>query len=320
MERKVYEQMASSTAGIGGSPPAADILDGLIERVVKPPKDARILEIGRRHRPQPRHAVALRRGRGERARSRRARARQRAARPAGRRSRAARPVDVSGRLATTWSRCSTCSSMSPDDKGSLAAIYERLEARRRAAADRARSTLGCGARTTSPTTITAATASRRSASWREDAGYEIELLSPFNSLLFPPIAAVRFVGKLTGKDDSDDAMPSAPVNKALERSSAWSASLSAGCRCRSGCRWSPFFVDRADRNAVEQDRSFAAQTGSPAGDPFARDRPHVDQPQIVERFARKIVQRRHGPPSLRGGSPDRERSATDRAGTSRPRG
>jgi SAM-dependent methyltransferase len=50
----------------------------------------------------------------------------------------------------------------------------------------------------------------------EDAGYEIELLSPFNSLLFPPIAAVRLIGKLTGKDDSDDAMPSPAVNKALD--------------------------------------------------------------------------------------------------------
>jgi hypothetical protein len=49
-----------------------------------------------------------------------------------------------------------------------------------------------------------------------DAGYAIELLSPFNSLLFPPIAAVRGIGKLTGKDDSDDAMPSPPVNKALD--------------------------------------------------------------------------------------------------------
>jgi SAM-dependent methyltransferase len=50
----------------------------------------------------------------------------------------------------------------------------------------------------------------------QDVGYEIELLSPFNSLLFPPIAAVRFVGKLTGKDDSDDAMPASPVNRALD--------------------------------------------------------------------------------------------------------
>jgi SAM-dependent methyltransferase len=50
----------------------------------------------------------------------------------------------------------------------------------------------------------------------EDAGFAVELLSPFNSLLFPPIAAVRLAGKLTGKDDSDDAMPSAPVNRILD--------------------------------------------------------------------------------------------------------
>ena len=50
----------------------------------------------------------------------------------------------------------------------------------------------------------------------EDAGYSIDLLSPFNSLLFPPIAAVRLFGKLTGKDDSDDAMPSPVVNKVLD--------------------------------------------------------------------------------------------------------
>ncbi len=50
----------------------------------------------------------------------------------------------------------------------------------------------------------------------EDAGYSIDLLSPFNSLLFPPIAAVRLLGKLTGKDDSDDAMPSPVVNKVLD--------------------------------------------------------------------------------------------------------
>jgi SAM-dependent methyltransferase len=49
-----------------------------------------------------------------------------------------------------------------------------------------------------------------------DAGFEIELLSPFNSLLFPPIAAVRAIGKLTGKDDSDDAMPGDLVNKTLD--------------------------------------------------------------------------------------------------------
>jgi SAM-dependent methyltransferase len=38
----------------------------------------------------------------------------------------------------------------------------------------------------------------------------------FNSLLFPVAVAARVAGKLTGKDDSDDSPPPAPVNKALE--------------------------------------------------------------------------------------------------------
>ncbi len=50
-----------------------------------------------------------------------------------------------------------------------------------------------------------------------DAGYEIALLSPFNSLLFPLIATVRAIGKLTGREAANDAMPARPVNTALHR-------------------------------------------------------------------------------------------------------
>ena len=48
-----------------------------------------------------------------------------------------------------------------------------------------------------------------------DAGYEVELLSPFNTMLFPLIAAVRLVNKVRGHDSADDALPSPPVNRAL---------------------------------------------------------------------------------------------------------
>jgi SAM-dependent methyltransferase len=50
-----------------------------------------------------------------------------------------------------------------------------------------------------------------------NAGLKIELISPFNSLLFPVAAAARLVGKLIGKSTSDDQMPSAPVNAMLTR-------------------------------------------------------------------------------------------------------
>ena len=46
-----------------------------------------------------------------------------------------------------------------------------------------------------------------------EAGFGVQLASPFNSLLFPPIAAVRLAGKLTGKESADDAMPSLAVNR-----------------------------------------------------------------------------------------------------------
>ena len=46
-------------------------------------------------------------------------------------------------------------------------------------------------------------------------GYAVELLSPFNTLLFPLIAAARAAGKLTGRETADDAMPSRPVNSVL---------------------------------------------------------------------------------------------------------
>lgn len=49
-----------------------------------------------------------------------------------------------------------------------------------------------------------------------NAGLRHNGLRYFNSLLFPVAVAARVAGKLTGKDDSDDSPPAAPVNKALE--------------------------------------------------------------------------------------------------------
>ena len=49
------------------------------------------------------------------------------------------------------------------------------------------------------------------------AGYAIELLSPFNTILFPLIAAVRAAGKVTGRESADDAMPPKPLNALFQR-------------------------------------------------------------------------------------------------------
>jgi hypothetical protein len=51
----------------------------------------------------------------------------------------------------------------------------------------------------------------------EAAGLRTEMMSWFNSLLFPVAAAARFTGRLTGKEDSDDRMPTAPLNTVFEK-------------------------------------------------------------------------------------------------------
>jgi SAM-dependent methyltransferase len=49
-----------------------------------------------------------------------------------------------------------------------------------------------------------------------DAGLKLDMLSWFNSLLFPAAAAARIAGRIAGNKDSGDALPPAPVNALLE--------------------------------------------------------------------------------------------------------
>jgi SAM-dependent methyltransferase len=49
------------------------------------------------------------------------------------------------------------------------------------------------------------------------AGYRVQLHSFFTPLLFPAIAGARLMGKLRGRESADDALPSPPVNAALEK-------------------------------------------------------------------------------------------------------
>ncbi|MFL6721028.1 MAG: class I SAM-dependent methyltransferase [Sphingomonas sp.] len=48
-------------------------------------------------------------------------------------------------------------------------------------------------------------------------GLEVQLLSSFNTLLYPPIAATRVVGKVTRRQSADDRLPAQPVNWLLDR-------------------------------------------------------------------------------------------------------
>jgi SAM-dependent methyltransferase len=50
----------------------------------------------------------------------------------------------------------------------------------------------------------------------EAAGLKLEMMSWFNSLLFPLAAAARFAGKVRRKEDSDDKLPPRPLNALFE--------------------------------------------------------------------------------------------------------
>ncbi len=50
-----------------------------------------------------------------------------------------------------------------------------------------------------------------------NANLRIDLISHFNTLLFPLIAAARLAGKLLGRESADDSIPPEPVNGILQR-------------------------------------------------------------------------------------------------------
>jgi SAM-dependent methyltransferase len=46
----------------------------------------------------------------------------------------------------------------------------------------------------------------------ESAGLKVDMMTHFNTLLFPLAAGFRLLGKLTGREEADDAQPAAPLN------------------------------------------------------------------------------------------------------------
>ena len=214
MERKVYEQMALLDGQHWWFTARRRILDGVIERVVRPPRDARILELG----AGTGHNLAMlsRFGRVE-ASELDPVARELAAERLGRPVVEAALPDLSMFPKAAYDLIALLDVLEhvTDDRATLEAIRERLKP-------------GGALLLTVPINPWMWSAhdvahhhhrryrKREIRDLAKAAGYEIELLSPFNSLLFPPIAAFRLLGKLRRKDDSDDAMPPAPVNRLLD--------------------------------------------------------------------------------------------------------
>jgi SAM-dependent methyltransferase len=214
MERPSSTEWPSSTAAIGGSSPAADPSE-LIEREVTLPADARILEIG----CGTGHNFEMlgRFGRVDAIEvddAARALSTSRLGRPVGSSPLPALPgiADGSYHLIALLDVLEHIE----EDRASLASIKRKL-------APGGRVLLTVPANQWMWSAHDAAHHHHRRYSKAglrrviEEAGLGIELLSYFNSLLFPVAAAARIAGKLSGKTESDDAMPSPAVNGVLEK-------------------------------------------------------------------------------------------------------
>ena len=215
MDRAVFDRMAELDQQHWWFTARRRILSAVIRRVARPPAGARILELGcgtghnldmlgafgRVEASElDDHARAL-------ATERLGRAVEKVALP-----------DLSKFPADSYDMIALLDVLEhvPDDKGSLAAILTRLKP-------------GGAVLLTVPANPWMWSAhdvahhhhrryrKREIAALARAAGYDIELLSPFNTMLFPLIAGVRLLNKVRGHDSADDALPAPPVNRALDR-------------------------------------------------------------------------------------------------------
>ena len=214
MEAQVFERMAELDSTHWWFVARRNILRSVIERIVRPPIKARILEIG----CGTGHNLAMLGEFGQvEASELDPTARKLSEKRLGRKVEAAALPDLS---------------MFPESQYDLVALLDVLEhvADDRAALAAIRTRLKPGGKLlvtvpANPWMWTAHDAAHhhhrrytRRQLQREllDAGYAIDLLSPFNTILFPLIAAVRAAGKVTGRESADDAMPPGPLNKLFQ--------------------------------------------------------------------------------------------------------
>lgn len=215
MDRAVFDRMAELDQNHWWFTARRRILAAVIERVVRPPKNALILEVGA---GTGHNLDMLSRFGTVEASELDDHARALAERRLGRRVEAAALPDLSMFGEGRFDLAALLDVLEHviDDKGALAAIFSRLKP-------------GGKLLLTVPANPWMWSAhdvahhhhrryrKREIAALARGAGFEIELLSPFNSLLFPLIAAARVAGKLRGHDVADDAMPAAPVNRLLDK-------------------------------------------------------------------------------------------------------
>src|SRR6478672_13728539 len=215
MERAVFDRMAELDQDHWWFLARRRILKRLIERVVRPPEKAKILEVG----CGTGHNLAMLKGFGSlEASELDACARAVANKRLPRKVKSAKLPDLSMFKRNGYDLIALLDVLEhvPDDLASLRAIHMRLKP-------------GGALLLTAPANPWMWSAhdaahhhKRRYTKARLQelflrSGLEVQLLSHFNSLLFPLVAAARVAGKVTGKESADDHLPGDMVNAVLEK-------------------------------------------------------------------------------------------------------
>jgi SAM-dependent methyltransferase len=213
MERAVFDRMAELDQEHWWFLARRRILDQLIERVVRPPVQARVLEVGC---GTGHNLPMLGRFGSVDACELDKSARTLASKRLGRKVKDARLPDLSMFERNGYDMVALLDVLEhvPDDIGSLRAIHRRLKPGGALLLTVPANPWMWSAHDVAHHHFRRYTRAGLSRLFMQ-AGFEVQLLSYFNSLLFPPIAAARLLHKAAGRDSADDALPGAKVNGLL---------------------------------------------------------------------------------------------------------
>ena len=213
MERAVFDRMAELDQEHWWFLARRRILDQLIERVVRPPVQARVLEVGC---GTGHNLPMLGRFGSVDACELDKSARTLASKRLGRKVKDARLPDLSMFERNGYDMVALLDVLEhvPDDIGSLRAIHRRLKPGGALLLTVPANPWMWSAHDVAHHHFRRYTRAGLSRLFMQ-AGFEVQLLSYFNSLLFPPIAAARLLHKSAGRDSADDALPGAKINGLL---------------------------------------------------------------------------------------------------------
>jgi SAM-dependent methyltransferase len=215
MERAVFDRMAELDQHHWWFLARRRILKRLIERVVKPPKKARILEVG----CGTGHNLAMLKEFGQLDASELDRcARALANKRLPRKVKEARLPDLSMFKRNEYDLIALLDVLEhvPDDLGSLRAIHRRLKPGGALLLTVPANPWMWSAHDTAHHHFRRYTKKQLEELFLRS-GLEIQLLSYFNTLLYPLVAAARIAGKLLRRQSSDDKLPTALVNAVLNK-------------------------------------------------------------------------------------------------------